>query len=245
MIISHTSWAETETMLYYAEKHRPEYLYTYESRLLKTNFLRVIFSGLPYARNDEEKKREEKLIQMTTLPFVSKLRNRKYLEIVSKLWDSHDCVACGNQVVYRRAVANGCLEPKFMFIGEAPGVANGPKECERAWGIGNSSMILRNALRKLDIAQYSCYSNIMKCAFPSNVSDFCLYEKCTHFLLDEIKLLNPKLIFIMGNKVHHFIWDKLREYNVVKIMHPSYYLYKGLSPDDFANSIENSIGEYL
>lgn len=204
----------------------------YEDTLLKKNPIRAIIAN-------DKAFIYKNLLLYGTLPFGC----ADYTMNIERLWSkAMVCNACGKQVIKRRAMPTGNIKPKYMFIGESPGVADGPKSMERAWGYGPSSILLRKSLLHSKILFQSWFTNILKCSLPENKkSSDEPFKKCIKFLELEIELLKPKRIFIMGKNAQNFI-QKTSLYNIIKnntsyIPHPSYYLRKGADYKEYSKNI--------
>lgn len=93
-------------------------------------------------------------------------------------------------------------------------------------------------------------SNLVKC-LPLDDNGKIRYpnkkemESCLDNILEEIKILKPKLIFILGNNVGNFLIkkiDKLDNVKILKIYHPSYiYTYKKNSIDKYIKDVISDI----
>ncbi len=105
-------------------------------------------------------------------------------------------------------IGEGSLDPKIMFIGEAPG-ANEDKQgrpfCGRA---GN---ILDSLLEHIGIKREEVYiTNIVKCRPPNNRNPFAEeIENCSPYLDRQIEIIKPQLIATLGNFSTSYILKKL------------------------------------
>ena len=126
-----------------------------------------------------------------------------------------------------------------MFIGEAPGVADGARPFERAMGNGRTSMFLRKSLDYIKILKESWFTNILKCSFHNNEKKSDKpFENCWKNLLNEIEIIDPKQIFVMGKNAQQFLKSKIE---FTEIYHPSYCLYKRINYKQYANMIMKNI----
>jgi len=201
----------------------------FEDELLLKNFRRVII----YGENDTD------FVKFSSFAFVNLKHNIDVVRLIEKLWHKRKCKRCKNvdNIVFRRAMPVGNLKPKYMFIGEAPAVADGKRPLERVMSYGPSSLMLRKALIKKRLYIDSWFTNIMKCAFKDNkaVNDD-QYFYCANFIFVELRLLRPEKIIALGNKVANFL-PKIGINNFVKMKHPSYYIYSKKTWEDYADDI--------
>jgi len=108
------------------------------------------------------------------------------------------CRACGlcetrNKVVFGMGKSNA----EVMFIGEGPG------EQEDLQGlpfVGKAGMLLDDMLEIIDLDRSKVYiANMVKCRPPKNRDPMNLeQEACAHWLRDQIKLVNPRIIVCLG-----------------------------------------------
>lgn len=113
----------------------------------------------------------------------------------------------------------------------------------------NSGSIIKKIENSL--SNYTFYkTNLVKC-LPLNEKGKLRYptkdemDACIENLLNEIDYIKPKIIFLLGHKVHDYITKYLKVNNInysgIKIYyieHPSYiYVYKRKNIDDYINKI--------
>ena len=135
----------------------------------------------------------------------------------------------------------GIVTPKLLLIGEAPG------EEEENSGIpfvGQSGACLQNQLESVGL-QDSCYiTNIVKCRPPDNrVPTKEEIKECVPWLIDQIALLEPKIIVFLGATSYIGLigkkWKEKEDFKITKhqgqffnalgyeaivLFHPSYLL---------------------
>lgn len=120
----------------------------------------------------------------------------------------------------------------------------------------NSGKIIKEIEDNLPNINYY-KTNLVKCLpiddngkirYPSNEE----MNVCINNLIKEIELLNPKIIFLLGNNVSKFIEGYIKKNNIElnfcfkKIAHPSYiYIYKRRNKQDYINNIINDINNIL
>jgi len=196
-----------------------------------------------FITNDEYKKKYVKyFINNTTIPIVfnNDIIEDKALRKLFVLWKSKNCNKCIN-IIHRNALPVGNLNPKYMLIGEAPGVADGAKILERTMGYGKTSNFLRQSLIEVNILHKCWLTNIMKCSLRDNkFENENQYLQCFDFLVKEIDLLKPKYIFLLGKNVQKFLMNRLKKTKVklLNIPHPSYCLYKSIGVVEYSKNFE-------
>lgn len=138
---------------------------------------------------------------------------------------------------------DGSSDAKIMLIGEAPGAD------EDALGkpfVGRAGKLLNEFLKMAEIdRQKDLYiTNTIKCRPPKNRKpEPSEKAACEHFLDEQIKIINPKVIILCGataaesffdkkfqiTKIRGEIFDNVKGYEGIKfvpILHPSYLLRK-------------------
>ena len=108
------------------------------------------------------------------------------------------CRGCGlcetrNNVVFGVGKTNA----EVMFIGEGPG------EQEDLQGepfVGKAGMLLDDMLEIIDLDRSKVYiANMVKCRPPKNRDPMNIeIEACSHWLKEQIKLINPRIIVCLG-----------------------------------------------
>ena len=98
----------------------------------------------------------------------------------------------------------GNFKSDVIFVGEAPG-KNEDKKGEPFIGIAGKK--LTNALENAGVSRDEIYiTNIVKCRPPSNrVPKPNERETCQEYLKQEISIIKPKIICILGNTVFNSI----------------------------------------
>jgi len=80
-----------------------------------------------------------------------------------------------------------------------------------------------------------CYiTNIIKCSFTNNKSPDDAHELagvCIDWLLDEVRIIKPELIIVVGSLAKEClptkkIFEIVPKVNIMYVKHPSYYIYK-------------------
>ncbi len=164
-------------------------------------------------------------------------------EIITEI---HKCQSCDlHKTTNKKVIGRGSYNPKYLFIGEAPG---SEEEKQGVPFVGKSGKLLEEWIKYLGIKddEYAII-NCVKCRPPENRDPtFIELERCEFFLKEQIKFLNPKNIIILGRialnlltietKITSVAGKKVRakrekEYlkgiNIYAMPHPSYYLRNG------------------
>ena len=109
------------------------------------------------------------------------------------------CQKCDLCITRKNAVpGKGNHNADVVFIGEAPG------KNEDLYGepfIGNAGKKLNDALENAGLTRSSVYiTNIIKCRPPKNrIPNDVEKSMCNEYLKDEIAIINPKIICLLGN----------------------------------------------
>ena len=177
--------------------------------------------------------RNKKLIAYTSLPFISKRTSIDYLRL---LW-YNECRKC-KTTNQRKNVPYGCLQPEVFVIGIAPGHGGtkGPykqnKYKTRTMSFGLVADYMKNALIELDMHHKTWYTNIIKCSLLTNrkPSDIEV-ENCAYWLKQELKILKPKIIILLGNDAYNYFNQYFSFYSadIYKVHHPAYFMRCGKS----------------
>ena len=98
----------------------------------------------------------------------------------------------------------GSFQSDVIFVGEAPG-RNEDKNGEPF--VGEAGKKLSIALQEANISRDEVYiTNIVKCRPPSNrVPSTSEREECHEYLKEEIAIIKPKIICILGNTAFNSI----------------------------------------
>jgi DNA polymerase len=128
-------------------------------------------------------------------------------------------------------VGEGSLNPKVMFIGEAPGY-NEDKEGRPF--VGKAGKVLDELLESIGLKREEVYiANVLKCRPPNNRDPKPEEIKaCTPYLNRQISIIKPKIICTLGNFATSYILEKfgIKPDNIGKI-HGNVYRIKNLMID--------------
>ncbi len=101
----------------------------------------------------------------------------------------------------------GSLDSPLMFVGEGPG------EEEDKTGrpfVGRAGQMLTRLLKEVGIDREKVYiTNVVKCRPPGNrVPTAQEMNACSHFLMAQIQIVNPKVIVALGSTALSFFLEK-------------------------------------
>ncbi len=173
---------------------------------------------------------------------VFRMGKQERLDLLNKKW-IHDCTCVLRDTATQAVLGHGSVHAKILFIGEAPG------KKEDAQGIpfiGSAGKLLDELLASIRISREDTYiTNIVKYRPPDNRDpspDEIL--TCQEWLIEEIRIINPKIIVTLGrHAMNHFLPDarisevhgkvfqkNIGEIGIKKILplyHPAAALYNG------------------
>ena len=113
--------------------------------------------------------------------------------------EASGCTACRLSRTRTQAVfADGSATADIMFIGEGPGFY---EDREGLPFVGKAGMLLNRLLRQVGLDRADVYiANVVKCRPPGNRDPRPdEIEACKHFLVEQIKLVDPVVVMTMGN----------------------------------------------
>ena len=109
------------------------------------------------------------------------------------------CTACRLSETRTQAVfADGSADAEIMFIGEGPGFY---EDREGLPFVGKAGMLLNRLLGEVGLDRRDVYiANVVKCRPPGNRDPRPdEIEACKHFLVEQIRLVDPVVVMTMGN----------------------------------------------
>jgi uracil-DNA glycosylase family 4 len=160
------------------------------------------------------------------------------LEALSKeIRQCDKCELCN--IATQKVVGKGVLNPKIVFIGEAPG-AEEDKKGEPFCGPSGTKLNEWINFLGLDESDYSIL-NLLKCRPPNNASPTReQLDACQDWLMKQLEILKPEIIFCLGSFATKEIIGctegitklagKVIEKDGIKYVpfpHPSYFLRRG------------------
>ena len=172
--------------------------------------------------------------------------------IQEKVKTCKKCDLCGTRT--NAVPGKGNQNADIIFIGEAPG------KNEDLYGepfIGTAGKKLDDALKNAGLTRNSVYiTNIVKCRPPKNrIPNDVEKSMCNEYLKDEIAIINPKIICLLGNTPYYsilggkeisknhgkFISKDNRMYFVT--FHPAATIYNQKLVNVFKNDIKKLVNE--
>jgi DNA polymerase len=153
----------------------------------------------------------------------------------------HNCQRCKLAKLGRTKVVFGVGNPNasIMFVGEAPGF-NEDQQGEPF--VGAAGKLLDKLLESAGLSRSQVYiANVIKCRPPNNRDpEQDEVDTCKPFLLQQIELINPKLVCTLGNWATQTILEKkvgitkvkgqaikLERFVVFPLLHPAAALHQG------------------
>ena len=153
----------------------------------------------------------------------------------------HNCQRCKLAKLGRSQVVFGTGNPNasIMFVGEAPGF-NEDQQGEPF--VGAAGKLLDKLLDSAGLSRSQVYiANVIKCRPPNNRDpEQDEVDTCKPFLLQQIELINPKLVCTLGNWATQTILEKkvgitkvkgqaikLERFVVFPLLHPAAALHQG------------------
>jgi uracil-DNA glycosylase family 4 len=219
-------------------------LVEYENKLLRGgDYWHHVFDA-----KEVEDEEVRQFLLLTTLPYVI---GDDITFDKEDLWQP-ECVACVSLkgvIKNRLFLPLGNLRPSVFVVGDAPGWQGGygqmyteGEDIGRMWvnpGKETCDMI-RGAMFEIGLHHKAWYTNLIRRSIlrnePSTDQEI---ETCTRHLEKELQLLQPKVVFLLGNHVtNHWPYDNIQ---VIGIYHPAYAVRKGMDIDAYAQHIKHQI----
>ncbi len=130
----------------------------------------------------------------------------------------------------------GNRDADLMFVGEGPGR---DEDMQGRPFVGRAGQLLTKIIKAMDYEREDVYiTNVVKCRPPNNrVPNPREIEECKGYLLEQIDLINPRVIVTLGNVSAHFfiptrsgvtaLRGNFHPFNDILVMptfHPSYLI---------------------
>lgn len=133
-------------------------------------------------------------------------------DLEKSILECKKCRLCTNRT--NIVFGQGNKKARLMFIGEGPG------EDEDKQGIpfvGKAGQLMNNAFQALEINREDVYiANIVKCRPPSNrVPEDDEVQTCLNYLRNQVILIKPKIIVLLGSTALKNILGK--EYGITAV----------------------------
>lgn len=132
-------------------------------------------------------------------------------ELEQSIINCNKCKLCQNRI--NIVFGQGNKNAKVMMIGEGPGA---DEDKEGIPFVGKAGQLMNKALTGLGIKREELYiANIVKCRPPSNrVPEQDEAEACLNYLRNQVILVKPKIIVLLGNTALKNILGK--EYSITE-----------------------------
>lgn len=153
----------------------------------------------------------------------------------------HDCSRCKLARLGRSQVVFGVGNPRasIMFVGEAPGFH---EDRQGEPFVGAAGKFLNDLLQSAGLSRSEIYiANVIKCRPPNNRDpEPDEVESCKPFLLQQIEMIQPKVVCTLGKWATQTILEKpvsitkvrghaihLERFVVFPLLHPAAALHQG------------------
>lgn len=156
--------------------------------------------------------------------------NKKNYNIFEKIQQCKKCELCKIKTNKIKPFDKNRLEhKKYFFIAQNPSINRHNATYEIFDNVNNSNdYVFLKALEKLNISRSDCYfTNLVKCSTNNNSSPKLYIENCFKYLLEELNIVEPQKIIIIGSVARDYIKNKInffKDCNIIFVRHPSYYL---------------------
>jgi uracil-DNA glycosylase len=153
----------------------------------------------------------------------------------------HNCQRCKLATLGRTQVVFGVGNPhaSIMFVGEAPGF-NEDQKGEPF--VGAAGKLLNDLLQSASLSRDQIYiANVIKCRPPNNRDpEPDEVETCKPFLLEQIRMIRPKLVCTLGNWATQTLLERkvgitkvkaqafyMKDFVIFPLLHPAAALHQG------------------
>lgn len=133
----------------------------------------------------------------------------------------------------------------IMIVGEAPGQSGkGLDEgLKPSFVFEKTSFILRRAIfeNRSKFKYFPYITNLCKYANENNKIGESDFDKCWDIFMNEVHYMNPEKIIVLGNNAYNYITENISDEfksRIVKFMHPSATLYKGISIKEYSEQLK-------
>ncbi|MFQ6109372.1 MAG: uracil-DNA glycosylase, partial [Candidatus Aminicenantales bacterium] len=135
------------------------------------------------------------------IPSPASSRQSRYLSLREEILR---CQRCGLARERMNAVpGEGSLEAALMFVGEAPGR---DEDIQGKPFVGRAGQLLTKIIQAMSFRREEVYiTNVVKCRPPKNRTPHREeIEKCRGYLLEQIQIINPRVIVTLGKVAADF-----------------------------------------
>lgn len=169
-----------------------------------------------------------------SLPYSSVSKSSSFLSLKESILHCQKCPLFQER---KNAVpGEGSLEAELFFVGEAPGH---DEDVRGQPFVGRAGQLLTKIINAMGFQRQEVYiTNVIKCRPPQNRTPYKKeIEQCAPYLLEQIEMINPKVIVTLGKVAADFFIESdlsmslLRgnfyEFKKIRVMptfHPSYII---------------------
>ena len=133
-------------------------------------------------------------------------------DLEKSILECKKCRLCTNRT--NIVFGQGNKKARLMFIGEGPGA---DEDKQGVPFVGKAGQLMNNAFQALEINREDVYiANIVKCRPPSNrVPEDDEVQTCLNYLRNQVILIKPKIIVLLGSTALKNILGK--EYGITAV----------------------------
>lgn len=133
-------------------------------------------------------------------------------DLEKSILECKKCRLCTNRT--NIVFGQGHKKARLMFIGEGPGA---DEDKQGIPFVGKAGQLMNNAFQALEINREDVYiANIVKCRPPSNrVPEDDEVQTCLNYLRNQVILIKPKIIVLLGSTALKNILGK--EYGITAV----------------------------
>lgn len=133
-------------------------------------------------------------------------------DLEKSILECKKCRLCTNRT--NIVFGQGNKKARLMFIGEGPGA---DEDKQGIPFVGKAGQLMNNAFQALEINREDVYiANIVKCRPPSNrVPEDDELQTCLNYLRNQVILIKPKIIVLLGSTALKNILGK--EYGITAV----------------------------
>ena len=133
-------------------------------------------------------------------------------DLEKSILECKKCRLCTNRT--NIVFGQGNKKARLMFIGEGPGA---DEDKQGIPFVGKAGQLMNNAFQALEINREDVYiANIVKCRPPSNrVPEDDEVQMCLNYLRNQVILIKPKIIVLLGSTALKNILGK--EYGITAV----------------------------
>ena len=133
-------------------------------------------------------------------------------DLEKSILECKKCRLCTNRT--NIVFGQGNKKARLMFIGEGPGA---DEDKQGIPFVGKAGQLMNNAFQALEINREDVYiANIVKCRQPSNrVPEDDEVQTCLNYLRNQVILIKPKIIVLLGSTALKNILGK--EYGITAV----------------------------